>query len=67
MILVTTLETLDLGMYVAELRPLRKKQLGVEKIGPKVEKMEKKEGVKSGKEQRRAWSSSGRGEGAYSQ
>lgn len=54
-------------MYVAELRPLRKKQLGVEKIGPKVEKMEKKEGVKSGKEQRRAWSSSGRGEGAYSQ
>lgn len=36
-------------------------------MGPKAEKIEKKEGVKPGKEQRRAWKSNGKGEGIYGQ
>ena len=44
-VLATTLETPDLGTCVAKLRPMRKKQLGAQKIGPKVEKKWRKKKV----------------------
>jgi len=56
-VFITTLETPDLGKCAAELRPMRKKQLEMEKIGPKVEKMDKEADVNA----------SGRCEDAYRQ